>query len=537
MSDTSYSFSLLSLEQCPIIYTDIEITTLTKAWRKYHGFHKACKRCCQPLVFQAVPYTHCCGQFYFDESVECYPVQFIAVETPGYEFLPDQLKRKLDQCDIKYNQQFLVIPDPIYWQVDITLIIDKIMKYINGLPISNRSNAILPASKSPFFYKQCQGSPLNYGSLNLRSCGKNTLIRKIGFGKRCKFSLRGLIVADGNLGADEIRIPHSIVCKFGLKGKYVVVIRMPSLGPGNTIALKVVDDAEWTYPCFGFPMERTESLNADFDGDEVNIYLVMNHQSQAECMALLSAQADMSDPVMGLKLAPSQDMLVAYYLYFDTIDFLPYKHRDLKRTFYVLFDLFGSEKTFQFFEQMRKFYLYALQKKTCFALSLEEMLELEHHAKISYKHFQQHVKSSRKALAVQIESGAKGSIEHAFQMFGSIGYQNGTCINHSFWEGLTPSEAVEHAFEANQGMSNASNIWQPGYSYSKLVYSLQGLIIDYWGRIVDGEKVIQMDALSVCHHSEIMSEDTMKFLVEQMTKGKLNELANQLLPQDLIKML
>ncbi|GBM82395.1 hypothetical protein AVEN_84823-1 [Araneus ventricosus] len=143
-----------------------------------------------------------------------------------------------------------------------------------------------------------------------------------------------------------------VVPQFGLKDKYVVVIRMPSLGPGNTIALKVVDHPIWTYPCFGFPLERTQSLNADFEGDEANLYLTVNHQSQAECMALLSAEVDMSDTILGLKLAPSQDMLVAYYMYFDTIDFLPYKHPDLKQTFQVFFNLFGSSKTFQFFEQM-----------------------------------------------------------------------------------------------------------------------------------------------------------------------------------------
>ncbi|GIX69219.1 hypothetical protein CEXT_21621 [Caerostris extrusa] len=65
-----------------------------------------------------------------------------------------------------------------------------------------------------------------------------------------------------------------------------MVVRMPTLGPANAIALQVLDDPKWT-SLFRVSLERTESLNADFDGDEINIYLVMNHQSQAECMSLL----------------------------------------------------------------------------------------------------------------------------------------------------------------------------------------------------------------------------------------------------------
>ncbi|GIY04385.1 DNA-directed RNA polymerase [Caerostris darwini] len=458
----------------------------------------------------------CCGQFYYNGRLTCYPVQSIAVRTSGYAFLLPQLKRMLQQATFEWDQDFLVIPDPIYWQVASTLVYEKVMKFVQGLPVTSRTEIVQPSSKSDLFYKQIQEVPLNYGSLNRRSCGKATLIRQIAFGKRCQLALRGLIVADGSLSANHIRIPHSIVTQFGLKNKYVMVVRMPTLGPANAIALQVLDDPKWTCPCFGFPLERTESLNADFDGDEINIYLVMNHQSQAECMSLLSAKAEMSDFVMGLKLAPSQDMLVAYHMFYDSIDFLPYKHRDLRRTFQVIYDLKGSAVTYECFEKMRQFYMDALENKTCFALTLEEMKRLLHYGQGSLKEFKTHVQKEPGCLKIQILSGAKGSFEHVYQMFGAVGYQNGYYVQNCFWNGLTAREAVAHAVTATEALSNSSNIWEPGYGYSKSVYNLQSLHVDYLGRLVDGTQVLEKDVLDVLHHTDVMSEDTCAYLLEEV---------------------
>ncbi|GIX69221.1 hypothetical protein CEXT_21631 [Caerostris extrusa] len=46
--------------------------------------------------------------------------------------------------------------------------------YHKGLPVTSRTEIVQPSSKSDLFYKQIQEAPLNYGSLNRRSCGKAT---------------------------------------------------------------------------------------------------------------------------------------------------------------------------------------------------------------------------------------------------------------------------------------------------------------------------------------------------------------------------
>lgn len=130
-----------------------------------------------------------------------------------------QLQRMIDQAKLSVNQVFIIFPDPIYWQMTATLVYEKVLKFVTGTPVTYRTKKIEPPSKSPVFYEQIQNAPLNYGSLNPRSCGKATVIRQVAFGKRCVLSMRGMIVPDVSLQANEIRLPNYIIDKFQLKDK------------------------------------------------------------------------------------------------------------------------------------------------------------------------------------------------------------------------------------------------------------------------------------------------------------------------------
>ena len=187
-----------------------------------------------------------------------------------------------------------------------TLVYEKILKFVLGQPMSCRTKTVQPSSKTPMFYKQIQQAPLNYGSLDSRSCGKATFIRQAAFGKRCSYSMRGMIVPDATLKPNEIRLPDFIVEKFQLKGKWIILNRMPSLQPENFVALQIpVNGPLWPYDCFGVPLEILPSINGDFDGDEVNTYLFFSHLSQAECATILNPEWEMGSFVMGIKLNPS----------------------------------------------------------------------------------------------------------------------------------------------------------------------------------------------------------------------------------------
>lgn len=461
-----------------------------------------------------MPYTTCCQQFYY-RRIRTYPVQSIAVPTPGYAFGLPVLKRMIRQNRIATDQDFLILPDPIYWQVVTTLAYEKVMKFVQGKPITNKTKTIQPPNKVDKFYKEILEAPLNYGSLHRRSCGKNTLMRQVAFGKRCTYSMRGMIVPDASLCPNQIRLPTRTIRQFHLHNQWVILNRMPSLQPGNFIALHVSCPG-WDYDCFGIPLEVVQSMNADFDGDECNLYLVPNAMAQAECATLLNPESQMGCFVMqGPKLAPTQDMLVAYHLRYALIDFLPYKHPDLKTTFRVLLDLYGSQATFDCFERMRTFYLDAFRHHA-FALTFREMDKLRAVAQRTESVDDFAESAGDACLAIQIRSGAKGGFEHLHQLFGRVGYQNGYWVENCFYSGLNAVESMHHAQVAMDALSRTRQIWQPGYSYSKLVHNLQGFRVDYAGRLVDGDLVVEGDVLDALHFTDVMSIEAFQHLFQSI---------------------
>lgn len=516
MAVDQYQISLLSLQDCPIIKTPSEMIELLKAWRKSHTREKNCTVCKKKLTFLDISFTTCCQQFYFDGNIQSHPVMSIAVPTPGYVFALKVLKQALKTKNIQSNQDFLILPDPIYWQLASTITYEKIMKFVQGKPLTNRSDLVHSIDKLEPFYKEVLDTPLNYGSMQARSCGKNTFIRRFVLGKRCTLSMRGMIVPDPSLRPNEIRMPRHLVKQFNLLNKWIILNRMPSLQPGNFVGL-CVKSPGWEYDCFGIPLEIVNAMNADFDGDECNLYVVLNALSQAECATILNPEYQLGCFVMqGPKLMPTQDMLVVYYLKFDEIDFLPYKHKDLYTTFQVLYDLYGSQKTFEYIDKMRRYYLSVLQDEVCFALSLEEMETLHKIGKEtkSFEKFKEEAEKTDGCLVTQVKSGAQGSFEHLYQMFGKIGYQDGIEITHSFWEGLDAVEAVAHANVSTEALKMTSKIWEPGYSYSKMVFNLQGLHVDYRGCLMDGKTVVDRDVLNCLHFTDLMSKEGFKHLLQ-----------------------
>lgn len=515
MAVDQYQISLLSLQDCPIIKTPSEVVELLKAWRKSHTRAETCVVCNQKLKFQDASFTVCCQQFYFDGSVQSHPVTSIAVPTPGYDFTLKVLRQALKMKKIESNQDFLILPDPIFWQLTSTITYEKIMKYVRGLPLTNRSTLVHSVDKVDTFHKDILNAPLNYGSMQTRSCGKNTFIRRFVLGKRCTLSMRGMIVPDPSLRPNEIRMPSHLVKQFNLLNQWIILNRMPSLQPGNFVGL-CVKSPGWEYDCFGIPLEIVHAMNADFDGDECNLYVVPNACSQAECATLLNPEYQLGCFVMqGPKLMPTQDMLVVYHLKFDEIDFLPYKHKDLYTTFQVLYDLYGSQKTFEYIDKMRQYYLDVLQNEICFGLSLKEMEMLDELGKEeSFETFKEKAEKTDGCLVTQIKSGAQGSFEHLYQMFGQVGYQDGVNIKHSFWEGLDAVDAVSHANMSTDALKMTCKIWEPGYSYSKMVFNLQGLHVDYRGCLMDGKRVVEMDVLNCLHHTDLMSEEGFKHLLQ-----------------------
>ncbi|GBN88179.1 hypothetical protein AVEN_167045-1 [Araneus ventricosus] len=389
--------------------------------------------------------------------------------------------------------------------------------------MSRRSKEIVSSDKAFVFYKQLIETPLNHGSLARRSCGKNTFIRQYVYGKRCNLAMRGTISADSELEPCQITVPIKLSY---LLGQHVLVNRMPSLQPENVIELKVFKT--WKYDCFGLPLEILESLHADFDGDEINVWIIQNYQSQAECAFLLSSKYEMGSKTIGLKLSPCQDMLVVFYMNYDKINFLPYKHpkKDLKKTFRTIYDLYGSAKTYECFNEMRKYYLYVLNNERVFSITLKEFKNLIKLAK-KYKTFDQFEKNATEGdLIIQVKSGAKGSLYHLYQMVKCVGPQDNGHVKSSYWEGLNPWEAVLHAKTSYYALLQSGKIWEPGYSYSKNVFNLQGLHVDYLGRLIDGEIMIENSVLDTMDSSIILSDDAFVEILNTTLKTPYKKRSN-----------
>lgn len=516
-----YRLQLLDLADCSSVVSAPELLTLLRAWRRGRAHASTCSECGKPVAFPKRPYAVCCQRFYFsDGSSHPYPLRPIVLPTPGYPFLLNQLERMIQQAGIASDQDFLPLCDPIFWQMTTTLSYERVARSATEMP-SRRSrpvckNAEEKRQKARAMYEAILKTPLNYGSLESRSCGKATLIRQVAFGKRCRYSMRGMIVPDATLRPNEIRIPDGIVERFGLRGQWILLNRMPSLQPENFVGLRVPRDASWSHDCFGIPLEILESINGDFDGDEANIYLVPSLLAQAECAVLLNPEVEMRSFVTGSKLAPCQDMLVAYYLFYDQIDFLPVKRPDLKKTLITIEELYGSGAAFRAYNDLRLFYLDAFQNRTCFALTWAEMETLsEMYARGD------NVETYRCCLTIQILSGAKGTFANLEQMFGSVGVQSGAYVESSFMEGLTYVEAVSHGRMSLRNLQQVSFIWLPGYGYQKVISNAHDLKPDYEGRIVDGTtgRIVFLHALDAYYHEDILSAHTFQFLLEQVLVG------------------
>lgn len=513
MSVKSYKISLLELHDCDIVLGRHKVLKLLRAWRKNHTFEHICSKCGKRIEFKLVNFDLCCDRFYYNDQLSCYNVKSIGVPTPKYLFLLPQLRRMIEKARIETNQCFLVLADPIYWQISTTLIYEKVLKFVLGLPMTCRTKEPQPIEKTPMFYKQIQEAPLNYGSLDSRSCGKATFIRQVAFGKRCCYSMRGMIVPDATLKPNEIRLPDFIVKRFGLKGKWVILNRMPSLQPENFVGLQVPREGPpWPYDCFGVPLEILPSINGDFDGDEVNIYLFSSVLAQAECATLLNPEWEMGSFVMGMKLSPCQDMLVAYFLFYDEIDFLPYKEPNLKDTLTVIYEIHGSRVAFKAFDDLRRFYLRKFEKEYCFAITLEEIEWLVNTIRSGGD-----IKTSRGCLLVQLLAEAKGDLPHLHQMFGQIGTQWDVFVKNSFWSGITPAEAVAHAKQSHEALIQLAQIWKPGYDHYKVVYNVQGLVVNYLAQVIDGaNRIVERDVLDAFHYTDLVKIPTFKFILDKV---------------------
>jgi len=147
--------------------------------------------------------------------------------------------------------------------------------------------------------------------LKRRINSKNGVIRKTILGKRVNLSGRAVIVPASEIKADEVSLSEEIMRELDIKkGEEVLLNRQPTLHPHNLQvfrALKNTDKVIGIHPlvCSGF--------NADFDGDTMAVYKILNKDALSKKHIGVSGQIFLSaNGRFNLNL--SQDIGAGIYL-------------------------------------------------------------------------------------------------------------------------------------------------------------------------------------------------------------------------------
>jgi DNA-directed RNA polymerase beta' subunit len=304
------------------------------------------------------------------------------------------------------------------------------------------------------------------GVLDLIS-GKDGIFRKLMLGKRVERSARAVVVGDPSIKLDEIAVPKVIAetirvkipcikyniesikqlarsnslwwcgtedlvdvshvvegltfCRALRKGDLTMLNRQPSLSRHSLVCFKVVvraDDAN----VFAINPQSTPPFNADFDGDEMNLFFMDNNAE----MLLLCGPSSNHDPI--------QDVVTGCYL------------MSMTESAHGILSKYIPEYDGQILHKKnipRTTNLYDLQH------AVEEWL--------SVRGLTVSLHSLRSDVMKMIDSGAKGTINNANHISVSLGeqYVQGKPImfcKSSYRDGLTPDEFYGHQIAAREGV-------------------------------------------------------------------------------------
>lgn len=276
--------------------------------------------------------------------------------------------------------------------------------------------------------------------------GKHGIFEQEIVGKRLSMCGRSVITPDPRLDIDEVIIPSRMMTKLGVKnGDMVLLNRQPTLKKYSILALKVLCDPDEESKTVKFNPCLCKSYNADFDGDEMNIFVVPKTESS---------------------LRDSEKMLPSRNIISDQDDKpIIYPHQDCHVAL-------GKEIV----DEVKK-----NPTSTLVSQRQSEAYKILYDEEFSLSNF----KSSLERI---IKSGARGSLENFEQMFKQVGEQNMTRytktegsrhIKHSFEEGLSFDEMFIHCQSSREGIVSVGvNTPSSGYLEKKMIRSMGNMIYD-----------------------------------------------------------
>ena len=382
------------------------------------------------------------------------------------ELLPEDYK-----CLV---MKYILIPPPgirttddIEWQNDITKMYARLIDSVkrkNKSGIKRHLDLLFNVSRRTNIIKMLGG--------------KDGIFRKICFGKRINGSARSVIVGDTSIDLDQVLIPKYISnnlfvkCKIETKGgpyfltpelqltpeqcypgiealrrlqddDLVFLNRQPTLSQGSLLVFrsKIRDD---NIKAIGIHPNVTKTFNADFDGDEMNIFVFPYSQDLEKCRII-----NFPDFISSI-----QDSKVAEYI-FNTKE---------------------NARTKEYYSS-----LYNRLDNRGLTISLEDLVN---------------GKFENTCLQEIIDSGSKGSRKNFEQMTKGLGDQFlhgrkiGDCKS-SFVRGLTEEEFFVHQMSSRGGVVSTGVITPTtGYLNRKCARILGDVLLDQEGIVYDNYGII-----------------------------------------------
>lgn len=538
-----------------------------------------CWKCLKPLSivsqFKVHICPHCqvknkCNYIISKNDLTCIQSKKQDIRYPIRTIPSNMLPKGYIMSKILIPPIHLRTPEDMEWSSEFQKLYDNFMQLMRAKKKNVRDISIA--------YTNIIGLNKQNGVIKILS-GKDGIFRKIMMGKRLENSARAVIVGDPSLQLDQVAVPKIIAEQFKvlvccttankkflrdlatknklwwdktddnvkpiniLPGMYfrrslidddlVLLNRQPSLSRFSLMCFRVkqrIDDAN----TFGINPQVTAPFNADFDGDEMNIFMLSNSTEMYNlCHLSKCIRADnvkstilvpVQDVVTGCYLMSLKDMSVSKQVWADCASYSDKNITNMKYTTRNILSLYIPNYNNEIItKKVLTNILYELNEKalqTLYVLQrvVEKWLEtyglsvplqslvtdrlekLENESpddfrERCYKKVEKDLSDT--SVMHMINSGAKGSITHMSHMTIALGQQyirgnQGVFCHGSYLSGLPPDEFFGHQMAAREGVvSTGTSTAITGYLNRKACKIMADTKTQYNNTVADNYGVVE----------------------------------------------
>ncbi len=500
---------------------------------------------------------------------------------------------------------YLRTPEDMEWSTDIQKLYEQLIDVLkskkstkNKKTLADGARARCAAHKTQksgstassalcAAYSRIVGAHKKEGVIGTMS-GKGGIFRELMLGKRVESSARAVITCDPNLKIDEVAVPKAIADRIKVKvtcsrynieslkdlasqrnlwwegtedivvphnilagmtfernlanGDPIMLNRQPSLSRFSMMCFRVVLRDDLDNDVLSINPQVTTPFNADFDGDEMNVFFMSNKVEMTELCNVLDCElTPVQDVVTGCYIMSKDNVLVSDKVWSDCLaccagvnsdknkkvknpegfllqrNIAKQKKSNSKTTHNILSMCIRGYDGRELNKKKLKDYiadgavdLYELQHTVLKWLSAYGLTVAFDSIVTTPRNFAKHdgenpdsfrdrcimyvqnvMSQSKSGLMNMINSGAKGSETHASHMALAIGQQyvggrEGTFCNRPYSKGLTPSEFFGHQMAAREGVvSTGVGTATTGYLNRRACKILADVKYQYNGTVAD----------------------------------------------------